>query len=485
MAGILQGIAPGVQQTYSDAAQRQAAFAKGFSDHMQAAQAQRAGDTSSFLQNVVGAPSEQVGQVAAQTNPAAAGDTLYGLRGYIPASTLNEEGAAYTANARQLPAIAQAQGLQQIGKVQADQRAQDAKFGQDIATEAGKAPQYRQQIANDLFDQAYKSNAQKIATQKLIDGEASTKFDQTYKLSQAQATQAYRQTQIDFKNAGLKLASAKYNLDVQKLVAAGAKPNAALSKLYGHIVDANGGAIVGANGAPIKVKATNGAKPLTAAKIDQLKGDAAAIAGDAFNGFTDSKTNKKYPPLNFGQTLAEMRKGTGNGAVPLPIALKEMRQAGFKIPAKYGKIIGGAPGQGDPFDTSPGLVGPGLGDRSSAIVKTAASMLGTPYVWGGNSPGKALDCSSFVQQTYAKLGISLPRTTYAQVKAGTAVSLNELQPGDAVFTEPGKNGPNHVGLYIGNGMVQESPHTGDVNKIIALKDFLSGGFVAARRYIGG
>jgi cell wall-associated NlpC family hydrolase len=52
----------------------------------------------------------------------------------------------------------------------------------------------------------------------------------------------------------------------------------------------------------------------------------------------------------------------------------------------------------------------------------------------------------------------------AQVKVGDAVTLKELEPGDLVFTEPGKNGPNHVGLYIGNGMLQESPHTGDVTR---------------------
>jgi hypothetical protein len=38
-------------------------------------------------------------------------------------------------------------------------------------------------------------------------------------------------------------------------------------------------------------------------------------------------------------------------------------------------------------------------------------------------------------------------------------------------------------LYIGNGMIQESPHTGDVNKVIPLTSFLGGGFVAARRIV--
>ena len=156
LASILQGIAPGVQKTYDDASTRQAAFAKGFSDQMQQHLGENASSTSSFLQNIVGAPSSQIAATSAKVAPQAAGDTLYGLRGYIPASTLNEEGAAYTANAQQLPGIAQSQGLQQIGKIQAAQRAQDASFAQQIGSEAGKAPQYQRQLTNDAANQAYK-----------------------------------------------------------------------------------------------------------------------------------------------------------------------------------------------------------------------------------------------------------------------------------------------------------------------------------------
>lgn len=121
--------------------------------------------------------------------------------------------------------------------------------------------------------------------------------------------------------------------------------------------------------------------------------------------------------------------------------------------------------------------------KPGSVVAAAHSMLGTPYVWGGNSPGKALDCSGFIQQSYAKIGVQLPRTTYDQFKHGQAVGLKDLQPGDAVFVEPGKNGPNHVGMYVGNGMVQESPHTGTRNSLIPLKAFLGDGYVGSRRYV--
>ena len=65
------------------------------------------------------------------------------------------------------------------------------------------------------------------------------------------------------------------------------------------------------------------------------------------------------------------------------------------------------------------------------------------------------------------------------------LTTGSIRGGDCIFTEPGKGpkgGPGHVGLYIGNGQVQESPHTGDKNKIIALGSYLSGGLVGVRRF---
>jgi cell wall-associated NlpC family hydrolase len=69
---------------------------------------------------------------------------------------------------------------------------------------------------------------------------------------------------------------------------------------------------------------------------------------------------------------------------------------------------------------------------------------------------------------YQAAGISIPRTTYEQVDAGIAVpSFSDLQPGDLLF-EAGSDGtdsdPGHVGLYIGDGLVEQAPYTGvDIN----------------------
>lgn len=124
-----------------------------------------------------------------------------------------------------------------------------------------------------------------------------------------------------------------------------------------------------------------------------------------------------------------------------------------------------------------------------AAIRFALGQLGTPYQWGGSctaahgpDPMGHCDCSSLVQQAYLAGGISLPRTTYGQVLQGTPVSANSLLPGDLLFTEPGPAGPGHVGMYIGEGLVVEAPHTGAVVRISILKTWVSV-LVAARRIV--
>lgn len=74
----------------------------------------------------------------------------------------------------------------------------------------------------------------------------------------------------------------------------------------------------------------------------------------------------------------------------------------------------------------------------------------TAYVWGGNSLVNGIDCSGLVQQLYKQMGISLPRTTYEQAKAGKIVNVGSIRPGDLVFYGADHH---HVGIYIGNGRI--------------------------------
>jgi len=89
------------------------------------------------------------------------------------------------------------------------------------------------------------------------------------------------------------------------------------------------------------------------------------------------------------------------------------------------------------------------------VIGIAASLAGTPYVYGGDSTS-GFDCSGFTQYVFARAGISsLPRTAEEQRQATTRVSAPAV--GDLVFFGAPAY---HVGIYAGNGMMWDSPHTG-------------------------
>lgn len=130
---------------------------------------------------------------------------------------------------------------------------------------------------------------------------------------------------------------------------------------------------------------------------------------------------------------------------------------------------------GGPGDSSMGGVG------SNGIVDFAKKFVGTPYVWGGESP-TGFDCSGFTRYVMREFGIELPRISYQQGQGGQAVSNSDMKPGDLVFWDNStrNNGADHVGIYIGDGMFISAPQAGESVKISQLY-----GNYWARRYTSG
>ncbi|CEH05072.1 NlpC/P60 family protein [Propionibacterium freudenreichii] len=85
---------------------------------------------------------------------------------------------------------------------------------------------------------------------------------------------------------------------------------------------------------------------------------------------------------------------------------------------------------------------------AQTAINFALAQVGKPYVWGAVGPN-AYDCSGLTMAAYKAAGISLPRVTYSQMAAGTAVSQSTMVPGDLIFFYGGE----HVGIYLGNGQV--------------------------------
>ncbi|WP_405586449.1 C40 family peptidase [Streptomyces sp. NBC_01190] len=104
---------------------------------------------------------------------------------------------------------------------------------------------------------------------------------------------------------------------------------------------------------------------------------------------------------------------------------------------------------------------PASSARAAEAIAFAYRALGLPYVWGATGPN-AYDCSGLTQAAYRAAGVSLPRTTYSQINAGTRVTESQLRPGDLVFFY---SGISHVGLYIGNGEMIHAPHPGSPVRI--------------------
>lgn len=95
--------------------------------------------------------------------------------------------------------------------------------------------------------------------------------------------------------------------------------------------------------------------------------------------------------------------------------------------------------------------------RGEIALAFGRAQLGEPYVFGATGPNR-WDCSGLTQAAWRAAGVSIPRTTYTQVKIGRRVARADLQLGDLVFFYGSR--PSHVGLYAGNGMVLNAPRPG-------------------------
>lgn len=89
--------------------------------------------------------------------------------------------------------------------------------------------------------------------------------------------------------------------------------------------------------------------------------------------------------------------------------------------------------------------GPAVDGR--VVAEAALQQVGTPYVYGGSVPGRALDCSALTRHAYDAAGIAIPRTAAHQRAAARAVAADRLRAGDLVFFDLGP-GMVHVGVMV-------------------------------------
>jgi cell wall-associated NlpC family hydrolase len=104
---------------------------------------------------------------------------------------------------------------------------------------------------------------------------------------------------------------------------------------------------------------------------------------------------------------------------------------------------------------------PVLSDTRKIIIHTATKSLGTPYRWGGHTPGQGFDCSGLVFYAYQRAGIHVPRTARQQFRQGKRIHRHQLLPGDLIFfTILDKKTNLHVGIYAGDNRFIHAPGRG-------------------------
>jgi peptidoglycan DL-endopeptidase CwlO len=125
---------------------------------------------------------------------------------------------------------------------------------------------------------------------------------------------------------------------------------------------------------------------------------------------------------------------------------------------------------------------------AARVLRTADAYVGTRYVWGGNTPSQGFDCSGFTKYVFAKSGVSLPRTSREQVRAGRNIGADfgALRPGELLFfAEPGES-ISHVAIYVGDGhIIHSASSVGGVGytDLNTGGDWFWANFVAARRML--
>ncbi|MDA2814155.1 NlpC/P60 family protein [Nocardiopsis sp. RSe5-2] len=115
--------------------------------------------------------------------------------------------------------------------------------------------------------------------------------------------------------------------------------------------------------------------------------------------------------------------------------------------------------------------------NAQAAINFIYAQIGDSYSLGANGPD-VWDCSSLVQAAWREAGVSLPRTTYDQVNAGTNVSWDQMQPGDLIFFY---GGPDHVGMYVGGGKMVHASNPSKPVAEVQLNDYYRQNFHSAVR----
>jgi cell wall-associated NlpC family hydrolase len=149
-------------------------------------------------------------------------------------------------------------------------------------------------------------------------------------------------------------------------------------------------------------------------------------------------------------TLAQVR---GN-----MVTLVDAAQSGIAWKT-YAQLGGGRLLDFTPSHPLPAPVG-----NTARAIAVATAQVAKPYQWGAAGPG-SFDCSGLMQWSWAQAGVQLPRVAADQQAWAIPVPISQILPGDLVFFGAPAE---HVGMYLGNGLMIDAPHTGAWVEIVPI-----------------
>jgi cell wall-associated NlpC family hydrolase len=107
--------------------------------------------------------------------------------------------------------------------------------------------------------------------------------------------------------------------------------------------------------------------------------------------------------------------------------------------------------------------------RQQEASEIAASMVGKPYRYGGNTP-QGFDCSGLVYFSFRRAGMDVPRSTESQRDKSRKVSTVRLARGDLLFFNQEGKYSSHVGIYLGRNRFVHAPSSGKHVRLDSLAD---------------
>ena len=201
---------------------------------------------------------------------------------------------------------------------------------------------------------------------------------------------------------------------------------------------------------------------------------------DAFNLLTEIKQNKKGQKLfqNKSKELAHVNTFLKNQTKTLKDkGLYTQQEDAQKLLSSFFSDSKNTP----PTELNEGKTP--VAHHQSELLIYAQKFIGTPYLWGGESP-EGFDCSGYTLYVYKKLNKDLHRTAHEQYLKGKKISEKKIQPGDLVFFKH-KGKIHHVGIITCTSpltMIHASSSKGIVTTNIETSSYWSPRLFGFARY---